>query len=152
MEMEHRLRYLSWSGRSPGEGNGNPLQYSCLENPMDRGAHQVTVHVVAKRGHDWATTTNLSSWFKNWVKYIPKYGGRLCCLLSLQSCLTLCDPMDYSLQVPLFMGFSRQEYWSGLPFLSPGDLPDPGIEPMSPALAGGFSTTGLPGEDQCYQV
>ena len=39
------------------------------------------------------------------------------------------------------MGFSRQEYWSGLPFPSPGDLPDPGIEPTSPALAGGFFAT-----------
>jgi len=38
------------------------------------------------------------------------------------------------------MGFPRQEYWSGLPLPSPGDLPDPGIEPMSPALAGGFFT------------
>ena len=37
-------------------------------------------------------------------------------------------------QAPLSMGFSRQEYWSGLPFLSPGDLPDPGIESRSPAL------------------
>ena len=36
------------SGRSPGEGNGNPLQFSCLENPMDRGTWQATVHVVAK--------------------------------------------------------------------------------------------------------
>ena len=36
------------SGRSPGEGNGNPLQYSCLENPIDRGAWQATVHGVAK--------------------------------------------------------------------------------------------------------
>ena len=36
------------SGRYPGEGNGNPLQYSCLENPMDRGAWWTTVHVVAK--------------------------------------------------------------------------------------------------------
>ena len=47
-------------------------------------------------------------------------------------------------QVPLSMGFSRQEYWSGLPFPSPGDLPDPGIESsslVSPALAGGFFTT-----------
>ena len=41
-------------------------------------------------------------------------------------------------QAPLSMGFSRQEYWSGLPFPPPQDLPDPGIEPMSPALAGGF--------------
>jgi len=36
------------SGRSPGEGRGNPLQYSCLENPMDRGAWRATVHTVAK--------------------------------------------------------------------------------------------------------
>ena len=39
------------------------------------------------------------------------------------------------------MGFSRQEYWSGLPFPPPGNLPDPGTEPASPALAGGFFTT-----------
>ena len=44
-------------------------------------------------------------------------------------------------QAPLSMGFSRQEYWSGLPFPSPGHRPDPGIEPMSPTLAGGFFTT-----------
>ena len=42
-------------GRSPGEGNGNPLQYSCLENPMDRGAWRATVHEVARVGHDLAT-------------------------------------------------------------------------------------------------
>ena len=42
------------------------------------------------------------------------------------------------------MGFPRQEYWSGLPFLSPGDLPDPGIEPESPAFAGRFFTTEPP--------
>ena len=50
---------------------------------------------------------------------------------SLQSCLTLCDSIDGS---PPSLGFSRQEHWSGLPFPSPGDLPDPGIEPGSPAL------------------
>ena len=44
------------------------------------------------------------------------------------------------------MGFSRQEYWSGLPFLSPGDLPDPGIEAVSPALAGGYFIMELPGK------
>ena len=51
-----------------------------------------------------------------------------------QSCLTLCDPTDYSPPGPLSTGFPRQEYWSGLPFPSAGDLPDPGMEPMSPAL------------------
>ena len=44
------------------------------------------------------------------------------------------------------MGFSRQEYWSGYLFLSPGDLPDPGIEPTSPAVVGGFFTTEPPGK------
>ena len=42
------LGLIPGSGRSPGEGNGNPLQYSCLENPMDRGASQATVYGVAK--------------------------------------------------------------------------------------------------------
>ena len=51
-----------------------------------------------------------------------------------QLCPTLCDPMDCN-QVPPSMGFSRQEYWSGLPFPSPEDLPDPGIEPRSPSLS-----------------
>ena len=50
------------------------------------------------------------------------------------------------LQAPLSMGFSRQEYWSGLPLPSPGDLPNPGIKPVSPALACGFFTAELPGK------
>ena len=53
-------------------------------------------------------------------------------VLVTQSCLTLCDPMSY--KTPLSLEFSRQEYWSGLSFPSPGDLPDPGIEPRSPTL------------------
>ena len=54
--------------------------------------------------------------------------------LVTKSCLTLVTPWTVVFQAPLSMGFSRQEYWSGLPFPSPGDLPDPGIEPRSPAL------------------
>ena len=49
-------------------------------------------------------------------------------------------------QAPLSMGFSRQEYWSGLPIPSPGDLPNTGIEPRSPALAGRFLSTEPPGK------
>ena len=49
-------------------------------------------------------------------------------------CPTLAIPWTRARQAPLSMGFLRPEYWSGLPFPSPGDLPDPGIEPMSPAL------------------
>ena len=54
--------------------------------------------------------------------------------LVAQSCLTLVTPWTISYQAPLSMGFSRQEYWSGLPFPSPGDLLYPGIKPRSPAL------------------
>jgi len=54
-------------------------------------------------------------------------------------------PWTVACQAPRSMGFSRQEYWSGLPFLSLGDLPNSGIEPMSPSLAGRFFTTELPG-------
>ena len=54
------------------------------------------------------------------------------------------NPWTVAHQAPRPMGFSRQEYWSGLPCPSPGDLPDPGIEPASPALADGFFTAEPP--------
>ena len=52
--------------------------------------------------------------------------------LVAQLCPTLATPWTIARQAPLLMGFPRQEYWSGLPFPSPGDLPDPEIEPVSP--------------------
>ena len=55
-------------------------------------------------------------------------------VLVTHSCQTVVTPWTVAHQAPLSMGFSRQEYWSGLPFPSPGDLPDPGIEPVSPTL------------------
>ena len=55
--------------------------------------------------------------------------------MKLLSCVRLFEtPWAIAYQAPPSMGFSRQEYWSGLPFPSPGDLPDPGIEPRSPSL------------------
>ena len=57
------------------------------------------------------------------------------------SAQTLCGSMFAAFQAPLSMEFSRQEYWSGLPFSTPGALPDPGIKPVSPALAGECLTT-----------
>ena len=65
---------------------------------------------------------------------------RLCQVLVSQLCLTLCDPME----------FSRLDYWSGQPFPSPGDLPNPGIESRSPAL----QTDSLPAEPQgnCWNL
>ena len=69
---------------------------------------------------------------------------------SLQSCPTLCDPWTVAHQAPLSMEFSRQEYWSGLPFPSPGDLPEPGIEPESPALEADALPSELLGKPQCH--
>ena len=59
-----------------------------------------------------------------------------------------CDPMDCSLPGSSFHGIPQEEYWSGLPFPSPGDLPNPGIESMSPALAGRFRRA--PGKPHIY--
>ena len=53
-------------------------------------------------------------------------------------------------QAPLYMGSSRQEYWSGLPFPPPGDIPDPGIESVSPALAGKVFTAEPPGKPYLF--
>ena len=63
---------------------------------------------------------------------------------SLQLCLTLATLWTSACQAPLSMGISRQEYWNGLPYPPPGDLPNPGIKLvslMSPALTDGFFTT-----------
>ena len=69
-------------------------------------------------------------------------------VLLAQLCLTLFDPMDCILPHSSIHGFPRQEYWGGLPFPSPGDLPDPGIKPASPALSGRFFTTEPPGKPE----
>ena len=61
-----------------------------------------------------------------------------------KSCLTLATPWTVACQAPLSMGFSRQEYSSGLPFPSPGDLSNPGIEPGSPVLQADSLPTELP--------
>ena len=72
----------------------------------------------------------------------------LCCFycLVVKLCLTLATPWTVARQAPLFMGFLRQECWSGLPFPSPGDLPHPETEPTSPALVGRFFTAEPPGK------
>ena len=59
---------------------------------------------------------------------------------------SLQPPWTVACLAPLSMGFPRQDYWSGLPFSYPGDLPDPGIEPESSALAGRFFITEPPGK------
>ena len=97
--------------RYAGEGNVHPLQYSCLGNPMDRGAW-------------WAR--------KRVTKRITNTTEHSCLLRRV---LFFFDPMS-----SLSMRSPRKEYWSGVQFPSPGDLPNPGIKPTSPILARGFFT------------
>ena len=70
-----------------------------------------------------------------------------CCHLSHVQLFA--TPQTVAHQAPLSMGFSRQEYWSGLPFPSPGDLPDPAIEPKSPALQADSLPAESPGKPNC---
>ena len=79
----------------------------------------------------WKLGSCASKYTVKLVKYNNKF--KMSCVCA-QLCPILCDPMDCSCQVSLSMGFPRQECWRGLPFPSPGDLPDPGIEPEIPAL------------------
>ena len=75
----------------------------------------------------------------------------LYCARSLSRVQLFVTPWTVAHQAPLSMGFPRQEYWSGLPFPSPGDLTEPGIKPESPespALAGRFFNTLPPGKPQ----
>ena len=84
----------------------------------------------------------------------PKPTKSACVLSQFNLVLRSVTPWTVAHQAPLSMAFSRQEYWSGLPCPPPGDLPDPGIKPMSPvspALAGGFFTTGATWEGQLNQ-
>ena len=61
-------------------------------------------------------------------------------------------PWTVAYKALLFIGFSRQEYWSGLPFLSPGDLPNPGIKPRSPALQADVLPSKPPGKRQSHST
>ena len=98
------------AGRSPGEENGKPLQYFCLENPMDRGAWWATVHGILRVGHDLATKPQhcLSVISNLGLSLVPL---RLMILLLLfsQSRLTLCNPMDCQASLSFTISFSLLE-------------------------------------------
>ena len=119
------------SGRSPGVGNGNPLQYS-----------------LPGKSHGWWNLVGCSPWGRKESDTTEQLHFHF---KLLQSCSTLWTVWTVAGQIALSVGFSRQEYWSGVPYPPSGDLPNPGIEPgflMSPALAAGFFTTSATWEDQ----
>ena len=135
------------------EGDGH-LQ-SCRAGTAERQ----TVHPVT----GWITTqielsaSKGSSCASPDIKTVLHTGNEHDAVHQIRACaralsrLTLCDPWTIAHQVSLSMGFSRQEYWNGLPFPPPRTFPDPEIEPVAPAAltwAGGFFITEPPGKPQ----
>ena len=114
------------SARSPVEGTSNPLQYSCLGNTIVRGAWWAKIQGIAKE-------LDMIQWLNNNNKQ-QQTVLKVYWVKSLSRVWLFATPWTVAHQAPPSMGFSRQEYWSRLPFPSPGDLPDSGIEPGSPAL------------------
>ena len=121
------LGSVSGLGRCPGGGDGNPPQYSGLENFIDRGAWQASDLFRPQE-------LDMTEWL------IPHYSLETwaspekvaACMLSHSNRVQLVMiPWTVAHQALLSMGFSRQEYWSGFPWPSPGDLPNPGTEPVS---------------------
>ena len=89
----------------------------------------------------------LSFFFFSFLKiFIWLCGSYLWCASILSRVQLFLTSWTVACQAPLFLGFSKQGYWSGLPFPPPGDLPNTGIKPVSPALAGRFFTTEPPGK------
>ena len=89
------------SGRSPAGGHVNPLQYSCLENPKDRGAWQATVHRVAKsctQLRDWATLTNTGVHVSLWIMVFSRYMHRSGISFPISSVQFSHSVMSYSLR------------------------------------------------------
>ena len=108
--------------------------------PMDRGAWWATVHGVTKNQTDWPTQHSTDTEITNHCK-APLSSGLLLLSSHFNHVWLFVTLWTIACQVPLSMGFPRQEYCSRLLFSSPGDLPSPGIKPTSPALAGRFYTT-----------
>ena len=105
----------------------------------------------AEPGNFGILVTVHSCCIDKWLAFFPaaSFLSRKMAIDSLTMGPTLCDPMDFSLPNFFVRGISRQEYWHGLPFPPPGDLPNPGMQPVSltfPALAGRFFTTEPPGK------
>ena len=103
--------------------------------------HSLTQHTCAEhRAHASCLSRNRGAY--------PMVGRAVLCAYLLSPVQLFETPWSVARQAPLSMGVFRQEYWCGLPFLSAGDLPIPGIQPVSPALASRFFTTeslGKPG-------
>ena len=119
----------------PGKNTGVDLNFLLARRssqPRERTCISASLLHCRQVLYPWVTREDINS-----GKFLYNTGSSAWCSgggLVANSCVTLAIPWTVACQAPLSMGFSRQEYWSGLPFLSPGDLPDLGIKPGSPEL------------------
>ena len=110
---------------------------------MDKKAWRAAIHEVVK------CQTQLSNWTElNWIELFISLIYSWSEVKWLSRVWLFATPWTVAHQAPLSMGFSRQEYWSGLPLPSPGDLSDPGIKPRSPVLQAEALTSEPPGRLQ----
>ena len=140
----------SWDGSASGCESGSGLFHASSHPGISSFSGHILFHHMAEAQaskSSWANTFKASDW--TWVppNFVgPKQGDssrmemfqkgaeRKVKVLVTQLCLLSVTPWTITHQTPLSMGFSRQEYWSGLPFPLPGGIPDPGMKPGSPAL------------------
>ena len=120
-EMKWALGSITTNKTNGGDGIPDKLFKILKDDAVE------VLHSILQQS--WKTQQWPQDWIRSVFISIPKNAYIHAKLLHL--CLTLCDPMAVACQAPLSKGFSSPEYWSGLPFPSPGDLLDPRIEPMS---------------------
>ena len=145
LECEVKWALGSITTNKASRGNGIPVEiFQILKDAAAKVLHSICQQTWKNQQwpQDWKRSFFIPTPKKSNVKGYSSY--HTFALIShaskrkesevIQSCLTLCNPMNCSLPCSSIHGFSRQEYWSGLPFPSPGDLPEPGIEPGSPTL------------------
>ena len=132
LEYEIKWALESITMNKASGGDGTPVElFPILKDDAVKVLHSICQQI-------WKT----QQWPQDWKKLVfiptPKKGSAKECskvnVKSLNHVQLLATPWTIAHQAPPSMGFSSQEYWSGLPFPSPGDLPNPGIEPGSPAL------------------
>ena len=114
-----------------------PRGHLCCPERRDCRLYGSVILYTHTHTHTYKHTHSISSIFNTYIYFYTIYNSIIyvLCTISFQSCPTLCDPMDsIPCQAPVSLEFSRQEHWSGLPCLLPGDLPDLGIQPMSLSL------------------
>ena len=136
MSLSDRFELLLWSSDALLEVLSiRSLSWASLNDTVASTYKALPASHLTLKQH-WGTSSFHTSWSE--VKLLSRV--RL-----------FATPRTVAHQAPPSMGFSRQEYWSGLPFPSPGDLPDPGIEPGSPAFQADALTSEPPGKPCCKQ-